>query len=47
MGGTIASTMLGIFFIPLLFVLTWKVFKPRMKPVGEDGDAHVAAAPAE
>ena len=47
MGGTIASTVLGIFFIPLLFVLTWKVFKPRTKPIGDDGDAHVAAAPAE
>jgi multidrug efflux pump len=25
MGGTIASTVLGIFFIPLLFVATWKI----------------------
>jgi multidrug efflux pump len=25
MGGTIASTVLGIFFIPLLFVATWKM----------------------
>ncbi|MCR6502932.1 efflux RND transporter permease subunit [Shinella sp. CPCC 101442] len=27
MGGTIASTILGTFFIPLLFVVTWRVFK--------------------
>ncbi|WP_246660067.1 efflux RND transporter permease subunit [Rhizobium sp. FKL33] len=29
MGGAIASTLLGIFFIPLLFVVTWRLFQRR------------------
>ncbi|WP_137154375.1 efflux RND transporter permease subunit [Rhizobium sp. FKL33] len=29
MGGTIASTLLGIFFIPLLFVVTWRLFQRK------------------
>jgi multidrug efflux pump len=46
MGGTIASTVLGIFFIPLLFVLTAKVFRLVKKPVEEDADTHATPAPA-
>jgi len=50
MGGTIASTVFGIFFIPLLFMLTWKIFKPRtthtpQKP--QEPDTAAVAQPAE
>ncbi|MBB1250980.1 efflux RND transporter permease subunit [Rhizobium sp. G21] len=34
MGGTIASTLLGVFFIPLLFVVTWRLFKRNRTPSG-------------
>jgi hypothetical protein len=44
MGGTIASTVLGIFFIPLLFVVTWKIFK-RGKPDATVEDQAAPAAP--
>ncbi|MGV3550524.1 efflux RND transporter permease subunit [Rhizobium sp.] len=45
MGGTIASTVLGIFFIPLLFVATWKVFHRRKQSSVAGNDAgHVPPA---
>jgi multidrug efflux pump len=47
MGGTIASTVLGVFFIPMLFVITWKIFKPKMKHVQEETAGHAVPAPAE
>jgi multidrug efflux pump len=41
MGGTIASTLLGIFFIPLLFVVTWRLFQRKRKESAEQGDPPV------
>jgi multidrug efflux pump len=40
MGGMIAATVLGVFFIPLLFVTTRKIFK------GKHGDTPKTDEPA-
>jgi len=38
MGGMIASTALGVFFVPLLFVSVRAAVKARRRAVGRDGD---------
>ena len=38
MGGMIASTVLGVFFVPLLFVSVRAAVKARRRAVGRDGD---------
>ncbi len=43
LGGTIAATVLGIFFVPLFYVVIKRIFKD--KPVQPEN--HVAAAPEE
>ncbi|MGE0069150.1 MAG: efflux RND transporter permease subunit [Thiomonas sp.] len=43
LGGTIAGTLLGIFFVPLFYVMIKRIFKD--KPVQPEN--HVAAAPEE
>ena len=43
LGGTIAATVLGIFFVPLFYVVIKRIFKD--KPV--QPDSHVAAVPEE
>jgi len=39
LGGMISATVLGIFFVPLFFVLVRRVFKRRVKPVGDAAPA--------
>jgi multidrug efflux pump len=44
-GGMLAATALGIFFVPVFFVLVRRTFAPRPKPEAEPGVA--AVAPSE
>jgi len=39
LGGMISATVLGIFFVPLFFVLVRRIFKGRAKPVGDAAPA--------
>ncbi len=45
-GGMVAATVLGVFFVPVLYVLVRKIFPGKTKAVSSEG-AHPAAAPAE
>ncbi|MDQ0390289.1 efflux RND transporter permease subunit [Labrys monachus] len=46
MGGMIAATLLGVFFVPLFFVLVRRVFKPKLRG-GEAGSPSPLSAPSE
>ncbi|MFT3987693.1 efflux RND transporter permease subunit [Aestuariivirga sp.] len=43
MGGMIAATMLGIFFVPLLFVTVRKIFKGKSRVAAPPGAEHPAS----
>jgi multidrug efflux pump subunit AcrB len=45
-GGMVTATVLGVFFVPVLYVLVRKIFPGRSKAPSAQG-AHPAAAPAE
>ena len=47
MGGMIAATFLGIFFVPLFFVLVRRVFKGKRQVAAPHTDAPAATAHPE
>jgi len=44
LGGMIAATLLGVFFVPVFYVAIGKVFRPRRVVRGADADATVVRA---
>jgi multidrug efflux pump len=46
-GGMVSATVLGIFFVPALFVLVKRVFPDKQKAAKTSDHGHATAQPAE